>query len=89
MSAVFTDSIQANLGLLEELVRGLTPGSRNQAKLAANLIEKTFNDIKRDSQGNAGAALGTAWAIYKLAEQLVQRSEGGIDAGKSLIQLVN
>ena len=89
MSAVFSDSIDANLDLLEELVRGLPSGQRNQARLAANLIEKVFNDIRRDSQGNPGAAIGTAWAVYKIAKEMVQKSENGIDNGKKLIQLVN
>lgn len=88
MSAVFTDSIQENLVLLEELVRGLPPGARFQAKQAADLIENTFNRIQRDSQGNVGAAIGTAWAIYKLSEQLVRKSDGD-DKGRKLIELVN
>lgn len=88
MAAAFTDSIQENLALLEELVQGLPPGSRNQARLAANMMETVFNRIKRDSQGNAGAALGTAWAIYKLAERLVAKTETA-DNGDKLIQLVN
>jgi hypothetical protein len=87
MTAIFTDSIEANLGLIEELLRGLPPGSRNQAKLAAVQVEKVFTAIQKDSQGNAGAALGTAYAFYKIAQKLVEGGKGG--PGDKLIQLLN
>ena len=87
--ATFTDSIDENLDLLEELVRGLPAGSHHQAKAAVDLLANTVHRIRRDSQGNPGAAIGTAWAIYKLAQQMVRQGENGEDHGQKLIQLAN
>lgn len=88
MTVAFTDSIEGNLELIRELLRGLPPGTRNQAKLAASLIEKTVLAIQKDTQGNTGAALGAAFAIYMFAQRMVESSHGeGKD--KSLIELLN
>jgi hypothetical protein len=84
---MFSDSIEGNLGLIEEVLRGLPGGQRNQAKLAAVTIEKAFNSIQKDSQGNAGAALGTAYAIYKIAQKLVEGGKGSQTS--KIIQLLN
>lgn len=84
----FDDSIENNLEILRELLRGLPPETRNQARLAASLIEKTFRAIQKDSQGNRGAALGAAFAIYMFAQEMVEKSHGeGKD--QSLIELLN
>ena len=89
MSGVsFTDSIDANLDLIRELLLALPAGSRNQAKLAAVTIEKAFRAIQRDAQGNPGAAIGTAFAIYMLAQEMVKKSEAG-EKDNPLIQLLN
>lgn len=87
MSAMFTDSLEANLGLIEELLRDLPPEKRNQARLAAASIEKVVVGLQKDTQGNVGAALGAAYAIYKIAQRLVTADKGS--AGESLIKLLN
>lgn len=88
MSVEFNDSIENNLEVIRELLRGVTPEKRNQAKLAASMIERTFVAIQKDTQGNAAAALGAAFAIYMLAQRMVEKSHGpGKD--QSLIQLLN
>jgi hypothetical protein len=88
VTVTFDDSIENNLEIIRELLRGLPPETRNQARLAASLIEKTFTAIQKDSQGNRGAALGSAFAIYMLAQTMVEKSHGeGKD--KSLIELLN
>lgn len=84
---IFTDSIEHNLALIEELLRGMPVGSRHQAKLAAVQVEKVFTSIQKDCQGNVGAALGTAYAFYKIAQKLVESGRGS--AGENLIQLLS
>lgn len=88
MDVKFTDSIEGNLELIRELLSGMPPGMRNQAKLAAVTIEKAFTGIQKDSQGNAGAALGTAFAVYVLAQRMVETSDDSKAPG-NLIQLFN
>lgn len=88
MSAcIFTDSIEGNLALIEELLGGMPPSSRQQAKRAAMEIEKVFIGLQKNNQGNAGAALGTAYAFYKIAQKLVEGGKGS--AGEKLIQLLS
>lgn len=85
----FSDSIEENLELIRELLRSVPPGMRNQAKLAAVTIEKAVTGLQRDSQGNQGAALGAAFAIYMIAQRMVEQSQQGERAGDKLIQLLN
>lgn len=87
--AKFSDSIENNLELLRELLRGLPPSTRNQARLAASVVEKAITDIMKDSQGSQGAALGTAFAVYIFAQRFVETGEGGEGEGNKLIQLLN
>lgn len=90
MSAVaFSDSIEMNLGIIEELLIGAPTTTRHQAKIAAVTIEKAFTAIQRDSQGNPGAALGTAYAIYKIAKQMVEKSNDGPAPAEKLIHLLS
>lgn len=90
MSGVkFGDSIDNNLELLRELLRGLPPATRNQARLAASTVEKVITDMIKDQQGSMGAALGTAFAIYIFAQRFVENSEGGDGEGNRLIQTLN
>lgn len=90
MSGVsFSDSIDNNLEIIRELLRGLPPGTRNQARLAASVVEKAITNIMKDSQGSQGAALGTAFAVYIFAQRFVETSKGGDGEGQKLIQTLN
>lgn len=83
---VFTDSLDGNIELIRELLASLPPGSRNQARLAAMAIEKAVVGLQRDTQGNPGAALGAAFAIYMIAQRMVQ---GSTPKENPLIHLLN
>jgi hypothetical protein len=84
---MFTDSIEHNLALIEELVQALPLGERNAAKRAAVNMEKVFKDIQRDNQSSKGAAVGTAFAVFTLAKRLTDPSKGS--TGGNLIQLLS
>lgn len=85
---MFTDSIDDNVELLRELIGGIPPERRRQAKKAAAAIEKTWNDLIRDNPKNPAVALGAAFAIYMLAQRLGEAPEqGGSD--KKLIELLS
>ena len=88
MSVTFTDSLEHNIELLDELIRALPPHARNDARRAANIVESLFNRLKADHAASPGAALGTAWAFFKISENLVK--PGGKDqGGDHLIQLLS
>lgn len=84
---MFTDSIEHNLGLIEELLQNVPLSERERAKRAAVLVEKTFMAIQKDNQNSPGVALGTAYAFFKISQRLVQPGKG--TPGGNLIQLLS
>jgi hypothetical protein len=86
--AGFTDSIEHNVALIEELMSQLPLQHRNEARRAAMAIEKVFNDLKRSGSASPGMALGTAFAFFKISENLVKPGSKSA-GGESLIQLLN
>ena len=84
----FTDSVAENTEILTELIRGIPPESRRRAQKAAALIEKAFTGLQKDHPKDIAVALGAAFAVFKLAERLVEaKAQGGSD--KNLIQLLS
>lgn len=85
---MFTDSIEHNIELLRELIGGIPPERRRQAKAAAVAIENVFTRLQRDNQKNPAVALGAAFAVFLLAQRLGEAPEqGGSD--KKLIELLS
>jgi hypothetical protein len=85
----FGDSLTDNLAILDELIKGLPVGQRAYAAQAANRIEKVFKDIRRDHGNNPGSALGTAWAFFKLAQNIVESKNAGEVSSSSMIHLLS
>lgn len=77
MSAEFTDSVSGNVELIVELLAGLPHSARPRAVRAAAALENTWCALKKDSPKDPAVALGAAWAIFKIAEHLVQPGESG------------
>jgi hypothetical protein len=86
---MFTDNIDGNLEVLRGLLGGIPPESRRRAKGAAVAIEKTFNDLIKQYPKDAAVALGAAFAIFMIAERLVQQDNHNDPGPGSLIQLLN
>jgi hypothetical protein len=85
----FTDSIDENVEVLTELLRGISPGDRNFARLAANRIENTWHALIKDNPRNAVVALGAAWAVMKMAQHIVHQQRDAAEKGGNLIQLLS
>jgi hypothetical protein len=85
----FGDSLTDNLAILDELIRSLPPSERAPAAQAANRVEAVFKAIRRDHGNSPGAALGTAWAFFKLAQNIVESKNAGEVASSSMIQLLS
>lgn len=88
MTVEFNDSIENNCEVLDELIRQLPPHARNDARRAANIVEKTFNSLKQAHGASPGAALGTAWAFFKISQNLVKPGSKKA-GGDNLIQLLS
>lgn len=83
----FTDSISENIEILRELLVGLPPQSRKRAQRAAVEFENTFNRLQKDNPKDAAIALGAAFAVFLLAERMVDAPKQG-DSQQGLIQLL-
>jgi len=84
---MFSDSIDENVETLAELLRGVPPSSRARAKYAAGAIEKAFTDLQKDHPKDAAIALGAAFAIYMIAQRIVEQAKESDGGG--LIQLIS
>jgi len=84
----FTDSIEANLEIITELLSGIGPQHRNRAKRAAVAVENVVVRLQRDYPKDPSVALGAAFAIYTLADRLVKAGDGG-KSDEGLIKLLS
>lgn len=85
----FTDSVSENLEVVSELLKGVHPAARNRAKRAAMLIEQAWDQVRKESIDSKDPAtmLGAAFAIYTLADRMIQNERDGTTA--PLIQLLS
>jgi len=84
----FTSDIDGNMGLIQELISGLTRDKGNRAMIAAKQIEKVVADVMNLHKGDAASSLGITFAIHKIAKLLVQGDKSNQDKGQGLIQLL-
>jgi hypothetical protein len=84
---MFSDSVTGNKEIMRELLAALPPSQRDHARRAAMKIEKAFTDLQRDYPKNAAVALGTAFAIYAIAERITTQAKES--DGKGLIEMIN
>lgn len=88
MPKMFSDNIDQNLEVLRGLLGGVPPEARRRARGAAAAIEKTIVGITRLHPKDPAVALGVAFAIFVIAERLVQQNEHDDPGPGSLIQLL-
>ena len=86
---MFTESIDENIELLRELVAGLPPDARRRSKKAAVKIENVFTGLQKEYPKDAAVALGAAFAVFLLAQRLVEAPEQEGNSDKGLIQLLS
>ena len=84
---MFSDSIDENIEMIRELLAGIPPSERNRAKRAAVMMENTFTQIAKANPKDPAVGLGAAFAIFILAQRLVQAPQQS-DSDKGLIQLL-
>lgn len=85
----FNDSIDHNLGIIKELMHGIAPERRQMARKAAVTFENMWTRLQRDYPRDNAVALGAAFAVFTLAERLVQAGKGGDREQSSMIQLLS
>jgi hypothetical protein len=85
---MFTDSIDGNLETIRELMQGVPPSERENAKKAAYMVEKVILNLQRDYPKNSAVALGTAFALFMLAQRIVQAPKAS-DTDKGMVELLS
>ena len=84
---MFTDSIENNLETIRELLQGIPPSERARARKAAAVVEKAILALQKDNPKSPSVALGTAFALFMLAQRIVSAPKEG-DKDKGLIELL-
>lgn len=85
----FNDSIENNIEVIAELLRGLPAPQRRKAQRIAVAIENTVTRLQKDYPNDPYAAIGAAFCIFKLAERIVQAPKHGDSEQRGLIQLLS
>jgi hypothetical protein len=89
MSAAFSDSIDANLELLRQLLAGQTRDQRQRSVAAATAIEGLVVKIQKDSPKDPAVALGVIFGLLMISQRIVGASESGGQGDENLIQLLS
>ena len=86
---MFTDSIQDNLEAIRELLLDVPLSQRERAKRAASNLENAFTQLQKDYPKDITIALGAAFAIFALAQRLVDAPKQGDNPDRGTIQLLS
>lgn len=86
---MFSDSVDETLEQVRELLSGIPAPSRERAKQAAVKIENTVMALQRDNPRDPAVALGAAFAIFMIAQRIVETDRSAQQSGGSLIQLLS
>jgi len=79
--ALLSDSINETLAGISDLVRGLPPGAKQRAQAAAVAFERTFQTLRVNYPRDPAVALGSAFAIFTIAERLVNTEKESDEKG--------
>ena len=86
--AMLTNEIDATLETVKELLRGLPQVQKERAKHAAVALEATFQKLRHDHPNDPATALGAVFAIFTLADRLVNIERDCETKGQGMIQLL-
>ena len=87
MPNTFSGDIDADVEVLRDLLSGIPVEARGRAKKAAAKIEKVFMALRHDHPKDPAVALGAAFAIFMIAQRLIQADKESDSQG--LIKLVS
>jgi hypothetical protein len=85
----FNDSIENNIEVITELLRGVPPAGRKRAQRAAVQLENVFTRLQKDHPKDPYVAIGAAFALFKLSERIVNAPKQGDSQERGLIQLLS
>jgi len=84
----FTDSLEGNFRILQDILKGMPPQARARAREACGVIERAMNSLRVNGGENDPAVqLGIAFGGYLIAKAITY--DDGNAKGDSLIQLLS
>jgi hypothetical protein len=89
MTQLLTDSVSETFENLREMVAGMPRETKGRARAAAMHIETAWQELRRDHARDPAVALGAAFAIFVIAQRVIDMDSQSDSADKSLIQLLN
>lgn len=69
-----TDSVTQSAQALREAIQNATPAQKDTARRAAAVVESAWNYIREKAPKDSAAAAGAAFAVFCIAEQIIERS---------------
>jgi hypothetical protein len=78
MTTQFTDSCHDSLALVQELIQGMPRGAQLRAKRAAERMIEVWDAMKKEAPKDPAVAVGAAFAVFYMAEHIINSSEGPI-----------
>lgn len=85
---IWSDSLEQNVATAIELVGGLSPAAKERAKYATRAIQSTLNKLRNEHPRDSAVVLGTMYAIFKTAENILAAERESDKTGESIIQLL-
>ena len=85
----FNDSLENNIEVITELLRGVPAPQRRKAQRIAVILENTVTRLQKDYPNDPYAAVGAAFCIFKLAQRIVEAPKHGDGEKRGLIQLLS
>jgi len=82
------DSITATLDEIKETLSQMPKESRERARHAGMHIVSVFEKMRNDYPTDPAVALGVAFAIFMIADTLIENDAENSEHGKGLIQLL-
>ena len=83
----FTDSIEGNLELIQQIISDAPPSERGKIQSAYKAIQKACLTLQRDNGRCRATALGITLAAHTVAQHLTKTAEPGEDGPR--IQLLS
>jgi hypothetical protein len=85
----FTDNIDHNLQIIQDLLTELPPHARDKVRKIAKRFVDLAEAVRKDYPKDPTAGLGVAFAAHYIAQNLTQKSQDGQDTDSPLIQLLS
>ena len=72
----FSDSIDENLGIIQDLISGMPSGAQQRARSIAMKIQEVIERAKKEAPKDPAVGLGIVWAVHFTAKHMTEDNRG-------------